>query len=70
MMSQRERRVEVVGEGGNDQGRPRLEGRGGPATEWGPGVGSGASLRVSTAKRFRCVPSMFDSLGVQVPYTT
>ena len=23
-----------------------------------------------TAKRFSCVPSMFDSLGVQVPYTT
>jgi hypothetical protein len=23
-----------------------------------------------TAKRFCCVPSMFDSLGVQVPYTT
>ena len=24
----------------------------------------------ATAKRFSCVPSMFDSLGVKVPYPT
>jgi hypothetical protein len=42
------------------------------------GVAEGGALdleegyrrRISTAERFSCVPSMFDSLGVQVPYTT
>jgi hypothetical protein len=27
------------------------------------------AIETSPAKRFSCVPSMFDSLGVQVPYT-
>ena len=31
-----------------------------------PGQGELAT----TASRFRCVPSMFDSLGVKVPYPT
>jgi len=57
------------------------EGRGGPGSAWGVKQGQdfeqakaeierGTPLQVPTAKRFRCVPSMFDSLGVQVPYTT
>jgi hypothetical protein len=52
-----------------------------PAEEDGASQGAGSGRDVEarkdhgrslwpTAKRFSCVPSMFDSQGVQVPYTT
>ena len=37
---------------------------------WGLDPAGHCRRNTSTAKRFSCVPSMFDSLGVQVPYTT
>ena len=60
-------------ERGSEDGAP---GEGGGASQ---GEGSGRDVESRndhgrslwpTAKRFSCVPSMFDSLGVQVPYTT
>jgi len=55
----RSRWTEVVGnrrESGGSDGNPVREHR--------------QAIETSPAKRVSCVPSMFDSLGVQVPYTT
>ena len=60
-------------ERGNENGATGERGRASQA------AGSGRDMEVRkdhgrslwpTAKRFSCVPSMFDSLGVQVPRTT
>ena len=70
MMSQREHGLEPAGEGVGRSGPAEACAvrRAGEAAREGGRRRSSASG--STAKRFRRVPSMFDSLGVQVPCTT
>jgi hypothetical protein len=60
-------------ERGSENGTPREQGGASQGVGSGCNVESGKEHGLSlwpTAKRFSRVPSMFDSLGVQVPCTT
>ncbi len=55
--------LEVMGDRRGDQ-------QVGDGTDGDWHIGRGSAIEASPAKRVSCVPSMFDSLGVQVPCTT